>query len=207
MSLEIGYSIYKNDNGKLIKLKQDEINAVFGANFWGRTWACGRNDINYAWGRGYDFRSSDQCAFSPVFDKAFDGYIFDKDEWGWCEKLEYADFDEFVKKVTADFADKQEEAHQAKFNLYRQIRQLQNKIKDLRELQKSCTPNQEFAFDKWTEEICDIENDIDEKTEYIDGDDFKDCYDLNHIDAVNEMINDMRDIQKKGYIVVPFYSD
>lgn len=181
MSLEIGYDFY--ENGKIIDNGHDN-------------WACGRNEINYAWGH---FFSAEHF---PVFQPELEGLKY------YELTGKYVKFEDF-KKVIIDACETAERQHWDDIRHYQQRqKEILAEIKELRELQKTCTEKQSFAFDKWTEEINDLRGTYHEYQEFIDGDGEDADFDTDYARATDmrKRIRTMEEDMKNGKVLIPFYS-
>lgn len=178
MSLEIGYDFY--EDGKIVDNGHDN-------------WSCGRNDINYAWGHYFTE------GHFPVFKPELEGLKY-YDLTG-----RYVKFEDF-KKVIIDACEEAERRYWDDIKHYQQRqKELLAEIKELRELQKTCTEKQSFAFDRWTEEINDLRGSYQEYQELIDDtDDFNTDY--SRAADMRKRLNTMEEDMKNGKVLIPFYS-
>lgn len=211
MGLDIGFDIYKKEkdkNGKIILVEKE-----FPENRKDDTWCCGRCEVNYSWGYGHsygEFGNAESPITKPTFDKELDGYKFESEREGTIiyspVVLKYVPFKEFEDNVNDAIAETEKEAFESKRGLYNQINEKTKTISELRNLQKECDEDNEFAFNKWTEEIRDLKDEIAELTEMLDNYDTED-YDTSHAKRVKNMLKYLKECQEDGYVCIPYFSD
>lgn len=208
MGLDIGFDIYKKEkdkNGKITLVAQE-----FPENRKDDAWCCGRCDVTYSWGYGHsdgDFGNPDSPITKPTFDKELDGYKFEPGSGIYSTTvLKYVPFDDFKGNVTNAIEETEEEAFEVKRGLLKQINQNTQTISELRDLQRGCDEDNEFAFDKWTSEIKDLKDENAELHDTLSGYD-EDDYDASHAKQVRKMLEYLEECQKDGYVCIPFFSD
>lgn len=208
MGLDIGFDIYKKEkdkSGKIMLAEQE-----FPENRKADAWCCGRCEVNYSWGYGHsygEFGNPDSPITKPTFDKELDGYRF-KPEREECSPvvLKYVPFEEFKGNVTDAIEETEKQALESKHNLFSQINEKTTTISELRNLQKECDEDNEFAFNKWTEEIRELKDEIAELKDMLNNYDTDD-YDASHAKRVKNMLKYLEECQKDGYVCIPFFSD
>lgn len=208
MGLDIGFDIYKKEKDKTGKITL--IEKEFPENREDDAWCCGRCDVNYSWGYGHsygEFGNADSPITKPTFDKELDGYKFEPEKEMYSTVvLKYIPFKEFKDNVTDAIEETEKQAFESKHNLFKQVTEKTKTISELRNLQKECDEDNEFAFNKWTEEIKDLKDEILELNEMIDNYDSED-YDASHAKRVKNMLKYLEECQKDGYVCIPFFSD
>ena len=207
MGLEIGFDIYKkekDDKGKPFlkkvefpKEKEDD------------SWSCGRCEVNYSW--GYGSRENNEESIRVTFDKELDNYAMPQtkkeEEYGFTPVvLHYVPYDEYKKHVEDSIDETIKEGFDAKRSLLSQIYDNNKEIAELRELQRKCTSDNEFAFDKWTEEIKDLKRENIDFQNEIDHYDEED-YDVSHANRLRGLLQYLEECQKEGYTCIPWYSN
>ena len=207
MGLEIGFDIYKkekDDKGKPFlkkvefpKEKEDD------------SWSCGRCEVNYSW--GYGSRESYEKIIRVTFDKELDNYAMPQtkkeEEYGFTPVvLHYIPYEEYKENVERSIDETIKEGFDAKRSLLSQIYDNNKEIAELRELQRKCSSNNEFAFDKWTEEIKDLKRENISLQNEIDHYDEED-YDVSHANRLRRLLQYLEECQKEGYTCIPRYSN
>lgn len=196
MGLDIGYHLYE-------KKPLDEENKYIESNAETK-WVCGRCDVTYSWGEMFKFGADKEIV--PVFQKGLKGKIQEYSE-GYAAEFNLVDFEDFKDTVKKAIDDAFEEGRETKLTLLRNNLKDKERIKDLRKLQMECTEDQEFAFDKWTEEIDEIQRGIDERQDIYDKYE-EDDYSYSHAVYVKELLEEMEKYLKEDkYYVVPYFSD
>lgn len=207
MGLEIGFDIYKkekNNKGKLSLKKVD-----FPKDREDDSWSCGRCEVNYSWGYGY--KASIEEINQVTFDKELDNYAMpqtkEEKEYGYTPViLHYVPYEEYKKNVEEAIDETIKEGFNAKQSLSSQIYENKKSIAELRELQKKCDSLNEFAFDKWTEEIKELKRENIDFQDEIDHYDEED-YDVSHANRLKKLLQYLDECQKEGYTCIPWYSD
>lgn len=207
MGLEIGFDIYKkekDDKGKPFlkkvefpKEKEDD------------SWSCGRCEVNYSW--GYGFRAENGKITQVTFDKELDNYAMPQtkkeEEYGFSPVvLHYIPYEEYKENVERSIDETIKEGFDAKRSLLSQIYDNNKEIAELRELQRKCSSDNEFAFDKWTEEIKDLKRENISLQNEIDHYDEED-YDVSHANRLRGLLQYLEECQKEGYTCIPWYSN
>lgn len=209
MGLDIGYTLYKNDDGKLSRYELPE-------NKMWDTWSCGRCECNYAWSYGSDLhalygwgdKDENNTYYTPTFTKEFDDYVLnDLDEnSSLVHKLKYIPFSEFKEEIENAINEvvkgREELVQQANTN----IKSIDDKIREYRDLQIKCTENQKFAFKQWQEKVEELQDDKERELAYINEDPMED-YDYQKAMQLSRMLKDMQTFLDEGYIITTFYSD
>lgn len=199
MGLDIGFSLYdkkKFDTEKILERSDvdDSLN---------RNWVCGRCDSTNSWGECFTFGKDKTIV--PVFQKELDGTIKKVSD---DHTIEYklVPFSEFAEKIQDAVSREIDSAIETRKSISAAIKRKREKITALRELQKSCTKDQQYAFDRWTDEINELESEIiedqEEEDTYLDDD-----YGYNHAKQVLDMLNALSGyLQEDKYYVIPYFS-
>lgn len=201
MGLEIGFSLYeKNKKGKLVYSKTNENEELY--------FTCGRYDATNAF--GVYFSETFKETTRPTFVKELNGY-----QLTWTtpsgeemkgDKLVFVPFNEFKNGILESIDSIEKDLLKVKKTYKGFLKTINEKIENLRLLQKSCTEEQKFAFIMWQKEIESLEE---EKSEYAhsienfeeEDDDYRKCQD------VRKILEQMEKYQNEGkYIVLPYYS-
>ena len=194
MGLEIGYHLYEKEplikEGKFVEAPIEP------------SFVCGRCDVNYSWGELFKFESTKETC--PVFQKDLKDRKDSLEEYSI--EFNYVDFEDFKDIVTRAIKETKDKGNEEMMNLILANKKDKEKIKELRDLQKECTKDQEFAFNKWTEEIKELQEFIDNRTDYYNN--FKEeDYDYSHAFYVENLLEEMETYLKEDkYFVVPYYS-
>ena len=197
MGLEIGYYLYE-------KKPLDEENKFVEAKGIDASWVCGRCDVNYSWGELFKFEPHREIA--PVFQKGLKDKKKSYDQGDFAVEFNLVDYDEFSQIVKSAIQEARDDAFEDKRRLLKEIKDLKNKKAELRGLQKECTEDNAFAFDRWSAEIADIDEAIVEKQAYLDEYDEED-YDMSHAKYVENLLKEMKErLDEDEYYVVPYYS-
>ena len=72
-------------------------------------------------------------------------------------------------------------------------------------MQKSCTESQEYAFNRWEDQIGekkDMVNELEEALRTFDEDD----YDMSHARYVEDLLKFMEEKMDEGFVTIPYYS-
>lgn len=196
MGLEIGYNIWKNKDGKLIKhnLTEEEDDL---------TWVCGRCDVTYAWEYGCSYDFNTHTSIEAVFNKEFDNYSLDTSDPEYTRILKYVDFNDFKEHVMGIVNEEYEMQSKAIASTAKRIEKLKNQIKEYQELQLKATTD--FIFDKFQQKIEDCRDEIEEEQAYLDHD-FEEDYDYSHAKAVEAMLDNIDKYLKQGFIISTFFS-
>lgn len=207
MGLEIGFDIYKkekDDKGKPF-LKKVE----FPKEKEYDSWSCGRCGVNYSW--GYGCYEKDGKINQVTFDKELDNYAIpqtkeDKENGYTPVVLHYIPYEEYKKYVEESIDDTIKKGYEAKHSLFSLIIENKETIKELREWQKKCNSDNEFAFDKWTEEIKELKQENIELQTNVDHYDEED-YDVSHAHRLKKLLQYLEKCQEEGYVCIPWYSE
>lgn len=206
MGLEIGFNIYKkekDDKGKLFLKKVD-----FPEEKEDDTRSCGWCGVNYSW--GYGFKKEAGKIIQVTFDKELDNYAMpqtkEKEECGYTPVvLHYIPYEEYKENVELSIDETTKEGFETKRSFLSRIFENNKTIAELRELQRKCNSNNEFAFDKWTEEIKDLKRenaDFQADLDHYDEEDF----DVSHANTLKKILQYLEECQDEGYICIPWYS-
>lgn len=196
MGLDIGYHLYE-------KKPLDEENKFIKPNIE-TGWVCGRCDVTYSWGEMFKFGADKEAI--PVFQEGLKGKIQEYPE-GYRVEFNFVDFEDFKDIVKKAVDETFEEGQENRLALLRNNLRDKERIKDLRKLQMDCTEDQEFAFDKWSEEIEEIQSGIDERQELYDRYEEED-YSYHHAVRVKELLEEVeKRLKDDKYYVVPYFSD
>lgn len=195
MGLDIGYYLYEkkplDDEGKYIKPDIDTLTV------------CGKCDVVYSWGNLFEFINEKEIC--PVFQEGLKNKKESLEEYSIEYKL--VDFNEFKKIVTDAITETKKECAKDYQDILKQIKKAEDQIKELRELQRCCTKDQEFAFDKWTDEISELKNYIDESLNYANTY-YDTAYAYNKASAVIKLLAEMEKYLKEDkYYIIPYYND
>lgn len=192
MGLDIGFNLYRKEKGKFVPIELNDKN-----------WVCGRCDATYAWDYGFDLTHNDYDVV-PVFNAAYDN-----EQLNETTKMKYIPFKNFFEVVNDRLKAVYEERSQCYSNMQERVNRLYDEIKELRKLQKSCTADNAYAFDRWEERIREIKADIDASEDEL-ATFHQDDYDYCRFVAVRDMLIKMREYvsgeEDNEYIVVPFFS-
>lgn len=194
MGLEIGFNLYK-------KSPFDERREFVESDIDTQC-VCGRTKSTGSWGELFNFTAKDSII--PVFQKELDGYVRASEDY--TETYMYTDFNNFKSAVMDAVNDDLEDCRQIKQSMYKRVKELQTNITELRELQKSCTEDNSYAFDRWEGQIQDYAEAI--RSLQRDLSDFEDDdYQYGHAVAVQKMLEEMEKYVKENeYYVIPFFS-
>jgi hypothetical protein len=196
MGLDIGFHIYEkgpfDKDGKLVEAEVvDDDN-----------WACGWGDATEAW--GWLFKVGMDKIVTPVFQKELAGKKTNED--GYEEEYALVSVDEFAAPIEQTISDIEDGVFEQKKDAYKQIKRNDAKIASLRELQKGCTEESKYAFDRWSEEICDIEASTAELQDFIDDPASEDdgYAKAKYVEKLLERLKDY--VAEDKYYVIPYYS-
>lgn len=194
MGLEIGFDLYKKEpldkEGKFIEADIET------------PWVCGRTETTYSWGEEFTFNQTE--TITPVFQKGLKDKVEKLEEYS--EKYSLITLEEFKEPILKAIKEAINQRDEDKLNLVKDISKYEKEIKELRELQKTCTEDQEFAFNKWEEKIEELKEKISYAHESYDEYDDED-YDYTHALWVKDLLEKMEEYLKEDkYYVVPFYS-
>lgn len=201
MGLDIGFDIYKKEKSKDGKITLTK--AEFPKDKEDDAWACGRCSVNYSWGYGSSWKENE--IIKVTFDKELDGYKFPAEKDYTPVSLKYVPYGEFKSNVMDSVDEAIQDGFQEKRRMYKRLADNLKTIKELRECQKECKRENEFAFDKWTEEINQIKEDNEQLQEDMDNFD-QDDYDTSHAIRLKKMLGYMEECAK-DYVCIPWYSD
>lgn len=182
MSTEIGYNVYNPETGKIVSNEHDD-------------WMCGRNDITECWNQYFNFAWENDKNYSPIFVKEYDNVAIGE------IKRKYVSIDDFISAVSNDLDYQDQENVKVRNSISCSNYEYKARIKELRELQRDCTKNQSYAFDKWNDEIDDIRQEMKENEDFLNENE-----DGDRINTVRKMLADMKADHDKGLIVLPYYS-
>lgn len=194
MGLEIGYYLYEkkslDEEGKYVKPDVDT------------DWVCGRCEVVNSWGKLFEFEQEKEIC--PVFQEGLKDKKESLEEYSIEYKL--VDFKEFKEYVSEAILATKKECEKIRQNIIKKIKDAKDTIQELHELQMRCTADQEFAFDKWSDEILDLKKCIKEYNDYIDSY-YEEDYDYNHACAVEDLLAEMeKHLKEDKYYIIPYYS-
>lgn len=195
MSLDIGFMLYEkkpfDNEGKFVDAAIDDSNT--GRSGWGTP--------NESWGALFRFGNP---FIVPVFQKELAEIKRNDDNNTFYEQYKLVAFDEFAEHVHDACADVYREAEEHKKYLYNQKVECQQVIKELRALQKDCTRDNAYAFDRWGEEIAANKERIREiEAEFCD-DDFDEEQQAKSVSALLDLME--KYLKEDKYYIVPYYS-
>ena len=207
MGLDLGFTIYKKERdneGKLLLRKVE-----FPKDREDDAWSCGRCDVNYSWDFGGEQRNGK--IIRPTFDEELNNYTMPQTEEAkkcgfWPETLRYVPFEEFKEHVEAAINETIEEGLDTVRSLRSQIAENEEEIKELRQLQKECKPDNEFAFNKWAEEISELKRQNSNLAFDIDSFEEED-YDNSKARSLRTVLQYLEECQEEGYVCIPWFSD
>lgn len=193
MGLDIGFTLYEkkpfDEEGKLVRADIDIDD----------NWLCGWGKPNESWGSLFEFGEQ---YIVPVFQKELADKEFKLEEFS--EKYRLVDFDEFADYVREACADEYREASERRNEVYKEIAEANESIEELRELQKGCTEDNAFAFERWGHEISELKDRIKFLDERLKENDFGD---ENQAKSVNALLESMEKYLKEDkYYVIPYFS-
>lgn len=197
MGQEIGFDLYE-------KAPFDKDRTLIAVKNLGDYYVCGRTDSTNSWGDLFKFEHTSED--TPVFQEGLIGKEYRSVDDDFVRHYVACDFDEFKQHVMTSVTDDFDACDKDKRALLTSINNLKKSNGELRELQKTCTEEQSYAFDRWEEEIHENKQSIAELTEaYAEYDD--DDYVYLHAKWVKELLEDMeRYIKEDKYYVIPFFS-
>lgn len=194
MGLDIGYHLYEK---KPVDTENKYIEAGIETG-----WVCGRCSATYAWGEMFKFEKEKETC--PVFQEGLKDKKESLEEYS--VEFKYVKFKDFKDNIINTLNQIYEKGREEMRNLLKENSRDKERIKELRELQKSCTKHQEFAFNKWSEEINELQDAINNRSEYYDTYKEED-YDYSHADYVKDLLEEMeKHIKEDKYYVVPYFS-
>lgn len=194
MGLDIGYTLYKKEPlNKENKLVDSDIDTE---------WLCGRNDLNYSFGEY--FKDTEHEATIPVFQKELDGKVLDED--GYKHIYKYVSWDDFVDPINREIKELEDNLQEAKTNNLKRQLWLKSEISELRGLQKDCTEDNSYAFDRWEDQIREYKEELADREDwYRSG--YKDDYDYSNIQYMKKLLAGMKKrIDENEYYVIPYFS-
>lgn len=194
MSVEFGFNLISRDEyNKTGTVKPLDVDLPY---------ACGRSGAESAWGR-YFYDGNDEV--TPVFNRELDGKTrtYDND---YIEKYKYTDFEDFSRDMQEAIDEMRRAAYQELMELRYQVADLTKTNQELRQLQKQCTADQSYAFDRWNDEIAQNNETIRDIQREID--DFNDeNYSQVRANVAQEVLNSMNKyVNDTRYYVIPYYS-
>lgn len=194
MGLDIGFTLYEkkpwDEEGRLVR-------ADVGGDGY-ENWRCGWGRPNESWGHMFEF--GEQYVV-PVFQKGLTDRKPEQGDGDPAYKL--VDFDEFADYVHEACTDEYHEASEYRQHLRSEREACKEAIDELRELQRGCTSDNEYAFDRWNDEISDNK----ERIKSIDGmlaeDDFGEERQAKSVNALLEAMEEH--VKQDKYYVVPYF--
>jgi DNA-binding transcriptional MerR regulator len=195
MGLDIGFTLYEKKplekEGKFVCATINESTD---------NWMCGWGGPNESWGKLFEFNDTEYV--TPVFQEEITKHPQVLEEFKESYKL--VDFDLFADYVHEACTDEYHEANEQRNEIYRRMAEANATIKELRELQKGCTEENAFAFDRWAFEISELKDKIKDLDERLKEDDFGYEYQAK---AVNAMLEKMKKyLDEDKYYIVPYFS-
>lgn len=194
MGLDIGFTIYEKEplekEGKFV---QAEINQTED------NWRCGWGKPNESWGSLFKFGDTYEV---PVFQEGLDGKKSTLEEFS--EEYKLVDFDEFADYVHEACTNEYHEASEQRNSIRRTIAEHEASIKELRELQRCCTEENAYAFDRWASEIKDLKDRIGYLKDQLSVDDFVDEHQAESVNALLELME--KYLKEDRYYIVPYFS-
>lgn len=194
MGLEIGFNVWKNEDGKLVKYDLSEGEQD-------RTWVCGRCDVTNAWEYGQSTDFAKDRFIEPVFNEEFDKYLVDTEDSDYKVILNYVDFHKFKEHIMQAIDEAYHTIAESVTRAKTYIVELNEQIKEYQELQLRSTTD--FVFDKFQEKVEDCRKLITEEQQYIDDSAKENHY---QIKAVENMLNDIEKYLKQGLVVTTYFS-
>lgn len=194
MGLDIGYTLYKKEPlDKENKLVDSDIDTE---------WLGGRNDLNYSFGEY--FKDTEDEETVPVFQKELNGKI--TAEEGYRRGYVYVDWDDFVDPINHEIKELEDHLQEAKRDNIKRQFWLKAEIEELRELQKDCTEDNSYAFDRWEDQIQEYKEELADREDwYRSG--YKDDYDYSNIQYMKKLLASMKKrIDENEYYVIPYFS-
>ena len=217
MGLDIGFTLYEkkplDEEGKLVAVKLSNIKV----GLWRRVlfflkhgkrykadeyenWRCGWGKPNESWGSLFEFNDLEYV--TPVFQEGIVKHPQILEEFKETYKL--VDFDLFADYVHEACTDAYVEADEERAKLLDNQRECQETIKELRNLQRGCTEDNQYAFDRWEEKISTCRNRIENSKKLLQENDFAD---ENQAKSVNALLDSMEKYLKEDrYYVIPYFS-
>lgn len=196
MGLDIGYKVWDNKDGKLVThqlTKEEDDNS----------WVCGRCDVTYSWEYGCSFDWENKKDFEAVFNKEFDNYPLPTLDPDYSVTLKYIDFNDFKEHVMNAVEEAYTQHDECLLSAKKRINKLKDHIKEYQELQLKSTTD--FVFDKFQERIDDYRDQIETEEQYIESE-AEDDYNYNHAKAVENMLKNIEQYLKDGFVVSTFFS-
>lgn len=195
MGLDIGFNLYKkeplDERGEFVEADVQGID----------NWACGWSAPTEAWGSLFYF--DEHSSIVPVFQKGITvrgRQVLEE----YSEEYKLVDFEDFASPIEDAVANVAEEAKEERIRKAKEIERLKRDNKSLRELQKGCTEDQQYAFDRWDEEIRSNKERLELLEESLADDD---DYELSYARRVTELLKEMKGfVDRDEYYVIPFYS-
>lgn len=210
MGQEIGFNIYEkkpfDEEGKLVRVRNEKGETIQ------TSFVCGRTASTGSWGYyfkdSYNNGTNEIDSVAPVFQKELSDKtgIFYEDGDEWKTKFNLMDFKDFKDAVMDSVEEDLKVGREEQFSFLMQINKNRKKINTLRELQRNCNSDQEFAFEKWGEEINELEDDIAESEEYyknFEEEDYNTCRAKNVKNLIEEM---EKYLKEDKYYIVPYFS-
>lgn len=206
MSLDVGFHVFEKKNGKLVSLEQSASDESI--------WSGSKHDLFWRWNwKGHsDFDAL--YSFSEDAPKIYTTPLFSKEPLEKEIKIKedelthilkpdsFEDFKKFMLKQCEEF---EKGIRERKRDLVKSMSNYKSDIEELRELQMDCNEENEFAFDKWTQEIRDYKETIsnlkDEFDTFDDNDD-----DSWAVNKVKSMLKSAEEYLNKGYLLTIYYS-
>ncbi len=195
MGQYIGFTLYEkkplDEENKLVKAKADP-----------DLYICGRCDVTSSWGEYFDITFEKYT--TPVFQKELADKVQTLEEYS--ERYKYIPFEDFKQTVMDAVEEEYATTDNYLQSLLRDNYKAEKEIKNLRELQKSCTEDQAYAFKEWGYEIKKLKDEIDANNYTLEHYK-KEDYDYTHAQEVEKLINALEKYLKEDkYYVIPYSS-
>lgn len=195
MGLDIGFNLYEkkpfDEKGELVNVENIDTPYV-----------SGRTDVTYSWGKHFKFNH--ESTETPVFQKGLDGKEDKLEEFSI--KYRFLPFEDFKQTVTDAINETIEDCGKEKIDLLKQIKFYTQEIKELRDLQKDCSENQKYAFDRWEEDIRDYKKCVEDITDSYKTFDEED-YNYTHALWVKSLLEEMEKyLNEDKYYIIPYFS-
>lgn len=194
MSCEIGYSLYDKEAFAIRKelVYVENLETVF---------YCGRNELTDRWGYMFGTTNNAHKDIRPTFNKELDGY---ESEYF---VLKYIDFKDFRRELQAMRDEFEEKSRRIQKMTYNTISQYRNRIRELRELQRKCTDEEEYAFNKWEERINELYDEIARLERELDD---SECNEypsyIKFLDTIIKEMEQMVNDEQCHFYVIPYYA-
>lgn len=202
--LDIGFALYDADDaGGIAYSKANDDEAFFRS-----AWASGWSEATESFGRFFRFAFGEggKGDVRPTFDESLDGKRVTRDGKESGATLRYVPFSDFEEGVSDRLDEIEEEATGRLSALIDERAAIESEIRELRELQRGCGPESEYAFDRWQRQVDEGKA----RAKELDADiaSFeKNDYELSKCREVRRLLSEMKKHLSEGeHIVLPTYS-